>query len=142
LEKRVAITLYYLRDQGSMQMTSNTFGIARCTVGQVVKEICGILSKDLGPKLVKFPVEKDEVLESAFQFQQRFGFPQAVGCINGTHILIKQPSENAHDYYSYKLCYSLNFQAICDAFGQFTNVEVKWPGSVHDARVFAKSLYR
>ena len=67
----------------------------------------------------------------------RFGFPQVIGCIDGTHIPIKQPSENAHDYYSYKMCYSLNVQGICDAFGRFINVEVKWPGSVHDARVFA-----
>ena len=137
LEKRVAITLYYLKDQGSMQMTSNTFGIARCTVGQVVKEICGILTRDLGPELIKFPVEKEEVLVASAQFQQKFGFPQVIGCIDGTHIPIKQPSENAHDYFSYKLCYSLNCQAICNAFGQFINVEIKWPGSVHDARVFA-----
>ena len=33
LEKRVAVTLHYLKDQGSMRMTANAFGIARCTVG-------------------------------------------------------------------------------------------------------------
>lgn len=75
-------------------------------------------------------------MESATQFHQRFGFPQVIGCNDGTHIPIKQPSENAHDYYSYKQFYSLNCQAICDAVGRFINVEVKWPGSVHDARVF------
>ena len=58
LEKKVAVTLYYLKDQDSMQMTSNTFGIARCTVGQVVKEIWGILSKDLGPVFIKFMLKK------------------------------------------------------------------------------------
>ena len=31
LEKRIAMTLYYLKDQGSMKMTANTFGIARCS---------------------------------------------------------------------------------------------------------------
>ena len=58
-------------------------------------------------------------------------------CIDGIHIPIKQPSENSHDYFSYKVCYKINCQAICDAFGKFINVEVKGPGSVHDARVFA-----
>ena len=29
LEKRIAITLYYLKDHGFMKMTANTFGIAR-----------------------------------------------------------------------------------------------------------------
>ena len=99
LSKRVAITLYYLKDQ--------------------------------------FPVTKEEVLEGTTNFHKAFGFPQVIGCIDGTHIPIKQPSENAHDFYSYKLCYSINCQAVCDFSGKFINVEVRWPGSVHDARVFA-----
>ena len=40
LLKRIAITLHYLKDQGSMKMTANIFGIARCTVGAFVHEIC------------------------------------------------------------------------------------------------------
>ena len=138
LKKKVAIAFYYLKDQGSMQITSNTFAMARCTVGQAIQEICGIWTKDLGPEFIKFPIEKDEVLESVSQFEQRFGFPQVIRCINRTHIPIKQLSKNTHDYYSYNLCCSLNYGAICNAFGQFINVEVKWPGSsVHDAWVFA-----
>ena len=60
-----------------------------------------------------------------------------IGCIDRTQIPIKQPVANAHDYFSCKQTYSINCQAICNAFGQFTNVEVKWPGSLHDARVFS-----
>ena len=70
LEKRVAITLHYLKDQSSMQMTSNPFGIARCTVGQVMKEITAILTIDFGPQFTRFTVDKDEVLESTTQFSQ------------------------------------------------------------------------
>ena len=38
LEKRVAVTLHYLKDQGSMTMTANAFGITCCTVGQIIQE--------------------------------------------------------------------------------------------------------
>ena len=90
-----------------------------------------------GPELIKFPETKEEVSTEISAFLQRFGFPQVIGCIDGTHIPIKQPVENAHDYFSYKQTYSINCQAIYNAIGQFTNVEVKWPGSLHDARVFS-----
>ena len=96
-----------------------------------------ILSENIGSKIVKFPVSKHEVAEATGHFLQKFGFPQVIGCIDGTHIPIKQPSENSHDYFPYKMCYTITCQAICDAYGKFINVEVKWPGSVHDARVFA-----
>ena len=32
VEKQLALTLYVLKDQGSLSMTANAFGIARCTV--------------------------------------------------------------------------------------------------------------
>lgn len=31
VEKQLALTLYFLKDQGSLSMTANAFGIARCT---------------------------------------------------------------------------------------------------------------
>ena len=52
LEKRLAITLCYLKDQGSMKMTANSFGIARCTVGRVVEEICTLISENIGLSFV------------------------------------------------------------------------------------------
>ena len=117
VEKRVAVTLYYLKDQGSMKLTANSFGIACCTVGQIMQEICGILTNKLGPDLIKFPTEKDEVLKASSQFLEKIGFPQVIGCVDGTHIPIKQPTEKEHDYFSYKMTYSINCQAICNALG-------------------------
>ena len=40
LVKRIAITLHYLKDLGSLRVTVNLFGIAKYTANVVVYEIC------------------------------------------------------------------------------------------------------
>ncbi|KAF4092485.1 hypothetical protein AMELA_G00021330 [Ameiurus melas] len=67
------------------------------------------------------------------------GFPNVVGCIDGTHIPIIAPSENEVDYVNRRSIHSINVQIICDAAHIITNVEAKWPGSVHDARMYRES---
>ena len=78
LEKRLAITLYYLEDQSSMKMTVNSFGIPRCTVGRVVEESCTLISENIGPSFIVFPSEKNDVLNETSCFFQKFGFPQVI----------------------------------------------------------------
>ena len=129
--------MYYLEDQGSLLITANTFGIAKSTTSIVVQEICGILAEKIAPKLIKFSTAKADVEKSSGRFLEKFRFPQLIGCVDVTHIPIGQLSENSQDYFLYKMCYSINCQAICDAHGKFVDVEIKWPGSVPNARVFA-----
>ncbi len=68
--------------------------------------------------------------------ENKDGFPQVFGCVDGTHIPIAQPTENPHDYFSYKMKYTINVQAICNWKGLFLNVDAHQPGSGH---VFANS---
>ena len=75
----------------------------------------------------------------ASEFEIKFGMVQAFGCIDGTHIQLKRPIKNSQDYFCYKQYFSLNVQAVCESKGYFIDVECKWPGSVHDAKVFANS---
>ena len=72
-------------------------------------------------------------------FTRNFVYLGYFGCVDGTHIPIRQPTENPQDYFCYKMKYTINCQAICGHKGQFLNVEIKWPRSVHDAHVFANS---
>uniref|UniRef100_A0AAY5KRK5 DDE Tnp4 domain-containing protein n=1 Tax=Esox lucius TaxID=8010 RepID=A0AAY5KRK5_ESOLU len=61
-------------------------------------------------------------------------FPNVIGALDCTQIRIKLPSE-AHegDCVNRKSFHSINVQMICDAACIITNVEAKWPGSVHDS---------
>ena len=70
------------------------------------------------------------------RFCTKFGFPQAAGAIDGTHIPIKAPVESTEDYFNRKHFYSVLLQAVVDADGRFIDTNVGRPGSLHDSRVY------
>ncbi|XP_028437520.1 putative nuclease HARBI1 [Perca flavescens] len=74
------------------------------------------------------------------EFYKIAGFPNVIGALDCTHIRIKHPSGvHEGDFVNRKSYHSINVQMICDADCTFSNVEAKWPGSVHDSRVFRAS---
>ena len=40
VEKLLALTLYYLKDEGSLAMTLTSFGVALCSVSVIVQKVC------------------------------------------------------------------------------------------------------
>ena len=136
VEKQLALTLYFLKDQGSLSMTANAFEIAFSTVSVIVRKVCDVIVLGLkflgpkfftvlGPKYIKLFATEQEMKDLVKGMENKYGFPQAFGCVDGTHIAISQPTENPHDYFSYKQKYTLNTQAVCDWRGLFIDVEVK-----------------
>ena len=82
------------------------------------------------------PRDQEEI---KFEFEAKFGMVQAFGAIDGAHIPIMAQSTNSQDYYNYKSFQSLNVQAVCDYCGLFLDVEWRWLGNVHDAKMFTNS---
>ena len=121
-EKRVAVTLYYLKDMGSLAVTANTFGIAICTASCVIHQVCNTISKALGPNYLKLPETASEMRQKLSEFEAKFGMVQAFGWIDGTHVPMKRPVKDTQDYYCCKGFYSLNIQAVCDYRGIFMDV--------------------
>lgn len=133
------MTIYFLKDQGSLSMVANTFGIAINTVSVTIPKVCCVLITKIGPLLIKLPQTDNKMKILIDGMERKHGFPQAFGCIDGTHVEIQEPQENPHDYWLHKMKYSLNIQAVCDHNGVFVDVDARWPGCVKDAKIFANS---
>ncbi|KAE8740375.1 hypothetical protein FOCC_FOCC014111 [Frankliniella occidentalis] len=87
---------------------------------------------------IKWPnaAERGEIKEV---FNRVSGFPGAVGCVDGTHIYITAPVEDAVQYPNRYRTYSMNVQAIVDNNLLVRDVHVEEVGSIHDRRVFRRS---
>ena len=118
---------------------SNAFGVHQCTASKIIILVCNVINKHLGPAYLHLLQDKDEMIRKVSEFELKFGMIQAFGCIDGTHISLKKPMINSQDYFNYKQLYSINVQAVCDCRGLFMDIDCRWPGSVHDAKVFANS---
>ena len=73
------------------------------------------------------------------QFYELANLPGVLGLVHGTHIRIQKPSENEADYVNRHFYHSINVQAICLPDGRFSDGLARFPGSVHDSRIWKLS---
>ena len=55
VEKQVAVTLYYLADEGRMRKVANAFDIGKSTFLKVVRRVTMAISRLLDPQYIKHP---------------------------------------------------------------------------------------
>ena len=140
VEERVAITVWRLATNAEYRTLSALFGVGISTVCSIVLETCSAIAQHLLPLYVKIPTGS-KLRENIDGFKTRWGFPQVVGAIDGSHIPIIRPSESASDYYNRKCFHSIIVEGVVDYQGQFIDVYIGWPGKLHDARVFNNSSF-
>ncbi|CAB4037251.1 Hypothetical predicted protein [Paramuricea clavata] len=138
LEKRVAVCLWHLATGEDMRSLGWRFDIGKSTACQIVNDVCEAIAVVLLQNVIKWPT--GEALKSVLKgFKEEWQFPQCAGAIDGTHVPIAAPSEYPSNYYNRKCFYSIIMQAVVDHAYRFIDIYIKWPGKVHDARVFSNS---
>eukprot|EP00102_Acyrthosiphon_pisum_P019459 XP_016656669.1 PREDICTED: putative nuclease HARBI1 [Acyrthosiphon pisum] len=124
---QVEMTKYLNRVNG------DTLGYSQASISIVVKEVSGLLAK-CGKKWIRFP-RAPYLQDTKEQFYLIGEFPGVIGAVDCTHVPIKSPGgDNAEIYRNQKM--SLN---DCDPKMQIFDIVCRWPGSVHDSRIYNNS---
>ncbi|CAM5107915.1 unnamed protein product [Eretmochelys imbricata] len=134
VEKRVAIALWKLAMPDCYQSVGNQFGVGRSTVETAVTQVASAITDVLLSRVVT--LGNVQVILDGFA---AMGFPNCGGAINGTHIPILAPDHLGNKYINCKGYFSTVLQALVDHKGCFTDINVGWPGKVHDAHIFRNS---
>lgn len=138
LQQRIAVAIWRLATNTEYRTIAHLFGISRASVCCIVNEFCCVVCEILMPELIKIP-QGDEMERIVNGFENRWGYPQCGGAIDGSHIPIQGQLNFHTDYYNRKGWYSVIIQALVDHNYCFMDVNIGWPGSCHDARVFSNS---
>lgn len=113
-------------------------GYSQASVSVVIKEVSELLAKN-AKNWIKFPSTQN-IHDTKQQFYLINQFPGVIGAIDCTHIPIKSPGgNNAELYRNRKGWMSLNVQIVCGPKLQIFDIVCRWPGSVHDSRIYNNS---
>lgn len=134
------VFLFWLASATSYRVVARAFDMPRSTIHRVVHRVSAKIAALLYD-VVRHP-SAQELPRLGARFARLAGsaaFNRVVGAIDGCHIRVKPPAEDAACYFNRKLFHSVQLQAICDDGGRFLDVFVGYCGSVHDARVLQNS---
>ncbi|ESO88709.1 hypothetical protein LOTGIDRAFT_75569, partial [Lottia gigantea] len=101
VEMRVGISLWILGTPCEYRTVAHLFGISRSSVCLILREFCQVVKDKLSKRYIYLP-DNDELQDIMLTFEQRWGFPNCGGAIDGCHIPIVSPQENHTDYYNRK----------------------------------------
>ena len=68
VETQVAVTVYYLSDEGRLRKVANAFGLSRSCCSIIVRRVSFAITKHLGPLYIKLPMTEESVKEKVCQY--------------------------------------------------------------------------
>lgn len=88
---RLLVCLRYLASGDSMTSISYAFRIGVNTVSKIVSETCEVLWNCLHESVMP-PMNKEDWLRIAEEFERKWNFPHCIGAIDGKHVVIQVSS--------------------------------------------------
>lgn len=108
----VLMVVWLLATPDSFRSVSLRFQVSPSTLYLFYIHVIDAL-KHMSAEYIKWPnaAEREEIKQA---FHRVSGFPVVIGCVDGTHIYITAPVEDAVHYRNRSHSYSMNVQVIVD----------------------------
>lgn len=129
--------LWYVSNTEPLRTVADRFDVSISSVFRVIRRVVSWLISNIGNVII-WP-QGNNIIRTSVEFERKKGITKCIGAIDGTHIQIIEPHENARDYCNRKHYYSVILQGVVDVNLKFTNIYCGEPGSMHDARVLRRS---
>ncbi|KAH7953685.1 hypothetical protein HPB49_011196 [Dermacentor silvarum] len=128
--------LWYAANKASMREVSVLFDTAESIQLVIINRVLDLMCS-IAPEEIYFSNNKEAV---AREFEKVAGFPNVLGCIDGTYIPIRCPNNKLRSTYTNRYDQvSITMQGICDSNGRFEDVFAGTPSKIPDARVLGLS---
>jgi hypothetical protein len=133
---KIGVALYCFAHGGSGENLSSVSGLSKAIALKYVHHIAKLITTKIAHKWMgnaiidSLPNYMEEVRS---RFHSRHAFPNVGGCIDGTHVPYTPNSgECEEDFKNYKNWTSLLCIAFINSFYLFVDIDVAWPGRMHD----------
>ncbi|CAG2223980.1 unnamed protein product [Mytilus edulis] len=138
--KKVLLVLRYLASQETILEISDKFNVTEYTLLKYRRQVLEAVYNNMMGRIITWPTQ-NELPDVAQRFNDmgQYQFPGVIGAIDGTHIPIEAPRENPQAYFNRKKFHSVILQAVCKDNLEIIDINVGWPGRVHDAKVLRNS---
>ena len=113
VEKKVAMTLYFLSSCIEYRVVGNAFGVAKSTVCKHIHDVIYAINEILLPEYIQMP-NLDECLEISDYFENKSGISMIIAAVDGSHVPILPPRDGYRDFVNRKGWPSLVLQAVVD----------------------------
>ncbi|XP_058830369.1 putative nuclease HARBI1 [Topomyia yanbarensis] len=134
--ERLALTMRYLATGESFTSLQYLFRIPQTTISRIIPEVCEAIFSVLKSTYMPVPSTEAEWNNIERRFNENWIFPNAIGVVDGMHVVIVAPSDAGSIFYNYKGTHSIVLMGIADADYKFIYVDVGRNGRISDGGVY------
>jgi hypothetical protein len=138
-QDKLLSTLRFLATGAFYRVVGDAHGPSEATICRNVKRVVSAINLTLFDELIRWPSNNNDITHIPHRFREIGGMPCVSGCVDGTLIQIKAPTDGEEHFVDRHGNHSLNCMVVSGPTLKAYYVSARWPGKLNDKRVMKNS---